>query len=60
MDPVDFPFQNHKPLPKPNWAWSADTVYPADEPEPPCPMSTMRTPCPRCGPTTSKGGLNDE
>lgn len=37
MDPVDFPFQNHKPLPKPNWAWSPDSVYPADEPEPPLP-----------------------
>ncbi len=37
MDPVDFPFQNHKPLPKPNWAWSPDSVYPADEPDPPLP-----------------------
>ena len=37
MDPVDFPFHNHKPLPQPNWAWSMDAVYPADEPEPPLP-----------------------
>ena len=40
MDPVDFPFQHHKPLPQPNWAWSPDSVYPADEPEPPLPYDT--------------------
>ncbi len=37
MDPADFPFKNYTPLPKPNWAWSPDSVYPADEPEPPLP-----------------------
>ena len=37
MDPVDFPFKHHKDLPQMNWAWSADSVYPANEPEPPLP-----------------------
>ena len=44
MDPVDFPFHNHKPLPQPNWAWSMDAVYPPTSRSPRCPMSTMRTP----------------
>ena len=39
MDEVDFPFHNHTPLPKPNWAWDPEVFYPADEPEPPLPYA---------------------
>lgn len=37
MDAADFPFKNYSPLPEPNWSWSPDSVYPANEPEPPLP-----------------------
>lgn len=37
MDEVDFPFHNHKALSEPNWAWNKETVYPANQPEPPVP-----------------------
>lgn len=37
LEPADFPFKNYIALPEPNWTWSAENIYPADEPEPPLP-----------------------
>lgn len=40
MEILENPFDDALPLPEKNWEWSAETVYPANEPEPPLPYRT--------------------